>query len=291
MEMSYFKYSRVALLALIVNGNIVHAVPAQGTGVMMAQTTEPSVGHRSNTPYFSHIYSYNGESSFVYELKFIPLPGFKIAVDARNNIRDIDNDSYGAGEDIKNYRTIYRIDSSGKETPVETNIPVSVKGEPYYMVTENDINYRLKIQYVRRSSSTSYTPLPSASYAQDVITEVVSSPLEPVLPILYVNGVERTDYTMYPDEIGYLRYKVVNRDKSPIGNIYITDVGGSSGSSAYGSISLESSTINANGEVERKVTTRSGSGYGSVTLNGINASYNGYALWPHSIAISMRPRP
>ncbi|EAV8496242.1 hypothetical protein KEI63_004134 [Salmonella enterica] len=285
MVKKYFKHSGVALLALMITGKIVHAAP----GGIIAQTTEPSVGHRTNTSSFDHVYGYNGEKTP--SLKSIPLPGFMITVAARNHILDIDNDSYGAGENINNYRSIYRIDSSGKETAVETNTPVSIKGEPYYTVTDSDINYRLKIQYVRRSSSTSYTPLPSESYPQNVITEVVSSPLVPVSPILYVNGIERTDYTMYPDEIGYLRYQVVNRDKQPIGNINIRDWGGSVVSSSNGTIRMEASTINVNGEVERKITTHSGSSNGTVTFPSVGASYNGYALWPMNISITMRPRP
>ncbi|EDH6467600.1 hypothetical protein CB433_23150 [Salmonella enterica subsp. enterica serovar Newport] len=285
MIKSIFKYSAAALLVFSVTGKITLASSLTGAGVMMAQTTEPSVGHRTETPFLGSEFQYNGNYGG-YGLKKTPLPGFQIRIADWHRESDIDNDSYSAGEKIELFRSIYRVDSSGNETALEKDILIEYKkANTYnYLITEADVGSKLKIVYYRKSTSDSFTPLPKESYPQEFLTEVVSSPLVPAKPVLYVNGVERTDYTMYPGEVGYLRYRVVNRDGQPVQNIYIDELL----RGPAGVIKVEDSTINMNAEVERKITALS-EGYFDLT-----ASYNGYNLWTTDktkITVQRRPRP
>ncbi|EAV3154973.1 hypothetical protein HP819_004404 [Salmonella enterica subsp. enterica serovar Richmond] len=286
MIKSIFKYSAAALLMSSVTGKITLASSLTGAGVMMAQTTEPSVGHRTETPIVDGDFLYNGETSGIYELKKTPLLGFQIRISGRTRVSDIDNDRYGAGEKIETFRSIYRVDSSGNEIALEKDILIdfNTPSTYNYLITEADIGSKLKLVYVRKSASDTFTPLPKESYSKEYFTEVVSSPLVQVKPILYVNGVERTDYTMYPGEVGYLRYRVVNRDGQPVQNIYIDELL----RGPAGVIKVEDSTINMNAEVERKITALS-EGYFDLT-----ASYNGYNLWTTdktTITVQRRPRP
>lgn len=284
MIKSIFKYSAAALLVFSVTGKITLASSLTGAGVMTAQTTEPSVGHRTATPVVDGEFLYNEATSGGYELKKTPLPGFQIRISGRTRDSDIDNDSYGAGEKIETFRSIYRIESSGNEIALEKDIFIDFKKPNTYnhLITEADIGSKLKIVYIRKSTSDSFTPLPKESYPKEYFTEVVSSPLVPVKPVLYVNGVERNDYVMYPGEVGYLRYRVVNRDGQPVRNIYIEEsAGGDSGV-----LELERSTINMNAEVEKKITAL------SVGTYKIPASYNGYDLWTSNIiTITVQRRP
>lgn len=287
MLKKFFNCSRGVPLILIIIGDLAHASPPSNSAVMVAQTTQPSVGHRTNTPSFGHEYRYNGYRSSPYDLKYTPLPGFHVCVNSRNHINDEDNKTYSAGENIENYRSIYHVDSSGNETVVEKNVPVSIEGGPCYIITDKDIGNKLKFEYFRRSSSTSFTPSPNESYFQHVMTDVVSPDLLTVKPILYVNGIVRSDYIMYSDEVGYLRYKIINTDGQPVGNINIVDAGGSGINN--GTLRLEPSTININGEVERKITASKVKSEASLS---ISAHYNGYNLWPNSsINITIRPSP
>ncbi|ECB6368157.1 hypothetical protein K2634_004372 [Salmonella enterica subsp. enterica serovar Chester] len=291
MIKSIFKYSAAAILVFSVTGKITLASSltgaGAGAGVMMAQTTEPSVGHRSNDPIVDHQYSYNGVNSHDFDLTTTPLPGFEIVGYARSlGDRDEDNDSYGAGEKIETFRSIYRIDSSGNEIALEKDILIDFyKPSTYnYLITEAYIGSKLKFVYIKRSTSDSFTPLPKESESNEYFTEVVSSPLVPVAPVLYVNGVERTDYTMYPGEVGYLRYRVVNRDGQPVWNININDR--NSDPTPMGVLELGRSTINMNAEVERKITALSTGAYN------VKASYNGYNLWTTDvITITVQRRP
>ncbi|ECB6368156.1 hypothetical protein K2634_004371 [Salmonella enterica subsp. enterica serovar Chester] len=297
MIKSIFKYSAAALLMSSVTGKITLASSLAGAGVMMAQTTEPSVGHRTKTPFLGSDFQYNGEYGG-YGLKKTPLPGFQIRIADWAWERDIDNDSYSAGEKIELFRSIYRVDSSGNETALEKDILIEYKkARTYnYLITEADVGSKLKIVYNWKSTSDSFTPLPKESYSQEFLTEVVSSPLVPVKPVLYVNGVERTDYTMYPGEIGYLRYRIVNRDGQPVWNITITDWGGSVVIGDAGRLELKSSTINMNGEVERKIIAHAVGGTASSDFSRLTfspgAHYNGYNLWEgRSISLTLKERP
>lgn len=282
-----FKYSTAAILVLSVTGKVSISASQPSPGVMMAQTTEPSVGHRTDTPIVDHIYKYKSEQSGIYELRKTPLPGFKISISGRTWESDKDNDDYGAGEKIETFRSLYRVDSSGNEIALEKDIFIDFsKAEDYnYLITEADAGSKIKMVYIRKSTSASFTPLPNESYPKTIFTNVVSSPLVPVKPVLYVDGVERADYVMYPNEVGYLRYQVKNRDNQPVWNIDIYDAGFVS-SDAFAS---GSSTININGEVERKIIAKSVSYPATVS---VGASYMGYDLWTKKrIDITVKPRP
>lgn len=293
MIKSVFKYSAAALLVFSVTGKITLASSLTGAGVMTAQTTEPSVGHRTKTPLIGSEFQYNGNIGG-YDLKKTPLPGFQIRIADWNWESDIDNDSYGAGEKIETFRSIYRVDSSGNETALEKDILIEFnKTNTYnYLITEADVGSKLKLVYVRKSKSDSFTPLPKESYPKEHFTEVVSSPLVPVEPVLYVNGIERADYIMYPDEIGYLRYRIVNRDGQPVWNINITDNRTAGVTGGAGTIRLQDSRINMDGEVERKITTHSVGGTASSDVSiTMSAHYNGYNLWKEDIKLTLKKNP
>ncbi|ECN9267021.1 hypothetical protein ZL58_23755 [Salmonella enterica subsp. enterica serovar Typhimurium] len=285
MTKRFFQYMGITLLILTVTSQA-----GQATGTMMAQTTEPSVGHKTDRPNFGHVYKFNSGSGA--GLKQTPLPGFRIAIDSRNHIWDIDNARYSAGEDIDHFRSIYRVDRSGNEVVVESNTPVTIDGRPHYVITDDDIGYKLRLEYVRRSSSSSFTPLPAESDVQKVVTEEVSPPLVPATPVLFVNGVERPDFKMYHNEVGYLKYRIVNRDGQPMGNkkISVTD-SNQTGTGEGTSIKLEPSSFNENGEVERKIIT---SGTDSSTDRiqiTFSSQYNGVDLLANDVTIFVSPPP
>ncbi|HGT6054100.1 TPA: hypothetical protein ACM4E9_004239 [Escherichia coli] len=286
-----FKYSATALLVLSVNVKITLATSIPDAGFMIAQTTEPSVGHRTATPTIEHKYENKTAEEYFHKT---PLPGVQINIANQTINSDKDNNSYGAGEKIETFRSIYRIDRSGNEVAIEKDNLIVPKSANSYNITEDDVGSKIKFVYIRKSTSDSFTPLPKESYSREYITEVVSSPLVPTEAVLYVNGVERPDYTMYPDEVGYIRYRVVNRDGQPLWNISIKDSGSSdSATGAAGSIKLESSKINMNGEVERKIVTHSGTGGSSGASLSISAwsSYLGYNLLTKNINITLKSRP
>lgn len=193
--------------------------------LMTAQTEHPSVGHRPYQPDIDYLLTSDDGgkiSSPANRGYYLPLlPGMLIGADSNTAARDPDNKFLAADdqETVINFRSVFRIDASGNSSPVpgEQEIEVDNFARPYYRVTADDLNHRLKFVFKRKTHA-GHIMVPDESLVQEIETEkVITSFQGTVIPVLNVNGVDRPDFTISKGETGHLRFTL----PSELNNILI----------------------------------------------------------------------
>ncbi|WP_410705097.1 hypothetical protein [Citrobacter freundii] len=187
---------------------------SESTYTMSAQTEHPSVGHRPNRPLFD--YTIRTDTGYLldpehFKNKFLPLlPGVQLPPSVRNRVNDPDNAFLAADdqETVAELRSIFRVDDSGNLSPIpgEKEREVDAKGQPFYRVTADDVNYRLRFIFKRKTQA-GHTASPDESLPLKFETEKVIATIDgDRMPVLSVDGVERPDFTLYPGETGRLQF-------------------------------------------------------------------------------------
>lgn len=213
----------VGLLLLSFNVSFASNVCAENIGLVIAQTEHPSVGHRPNKLIFDYVLraddSYGIAPDRYKGYNLPPFPGLFIGVSASTINRDPDNKFLAMDdqETVINLRSIFRIDDSGNISPVagEQDREITQSNTPYYYVSSDDINYRLRYVF-RRKTQSGHNMLPDESLSWEFETDRVISPSfkGSITPVLTVDGAERSDFRMQIGETGYLRFKLPNELKN-----------------------------------------------------------------------------
>lgn len=215
----------VGLLLLSFNVSFASNVCAENIGLVIAQTMHPSVGHRPNAPRFNYVLraddtDFYGVSPDSYKGYNLPLfPGLFPGTTVNSPNSDPDNKFLAMDdqETVINLRSIFRIDDSGNIFPIagEQDREVKQDNSPYYYVSTDDINYRLRFVF-RRKTQSGHNMLPDESLFWEFETDrVISSSFKgSITPVLTVDGAERSDFRMQNGETGYLRFKLPDELKN-----------------------------------------------------------------------------
>lgn len=213
----------VGLLLLSFNVSFASNVCAENIGLVIAQTKHPSVGHRPNKLIFGYVlraddtYGIEPNSYKGYNLPLFP--GLFIGARSATTNRDPDNKFLAMDdqETVINLRSIFRIDDSGNISPIagEQDREITQSNTPYYYVSSDDINYRLRYVF-RRKTQSGHNMLPDESLSWEFETDRVISPSfkGSITPVLTVDGAERSDFRMQNGETGYLRFKLPDELKN-----------------------------------------------------------------------------
>lgn len=162
----------MALMSGMAKADDKAAPPQPMTNGVSAQTTQPSVGHRSSTInsatfkvsgpeiynnyYVDHLVNGN--------LGILFMPGHKISVNTLYPDPDDPDDLLGGRDNPILTCDIYRVDDDGKESLLNTTVPCRSDG--LYTITPQDIGYRLKFKLYTEANpdiERGYSPNPSKS--------------------------------------------------------------------------------------------------------------------------------
>lgn len=213
----------VGLLLLSFNVSFTSNVCAENIGLVIAQTEHPSVGHRPNKLMFDLVLRTDDSYGIVPDIykryNLPPFPGVFIGVSFSTHNSDPDNKFLAMDdqETVINLRSIFRIDDSGNISPVagEQDREITQSNTPRYYVSTDDINYRLRYVF-RRKTQSGHNMLPGESLSWEFETDRVISPSfkGSITPVLIVDGAERSDFRMQFGETGYLRFTLPDELKN-----------------------------------------------------------------------------